>query len=330
MRKIYIYGEIGWDITPENILEQLQGIEPGKDITVIINSWGGDVFDGIAIYNTLLEYNTTVLIYGVAASIASVIACAGKDVRIAETGMIMIHNPWTYMAGESSDLAHEADVLAKAKTAIIQAYKRRTGKSEEEISVLMDDETWMTAKEAKEMGFVDKIVDPGSADIVAMYKIAAHVRNLKYSRINKVEIGANMNLRNLIIKLMQIPSDSTDEGIISALKARFSRAEKVQSLEQENTDLKNQVAILSSQIQDRDDADQTARATSLVENAIKDGKVAPAQKDFAMKLALADPDSYEEFIDQAKVLIPGGEDGPTDTPVGTGDPLYNHYQNQAN
>jgi len=149
---VFIYDVVGdsWIGTDAGtFVKQLNALKT-KRINLRINSPGGSVFDGMAIYNALARHSAEVTSYidGLAASIASVIALAGKKVVIAENAMMMIHNPWSYAAGNSEELRKVADVLDQIKETIINTYATRTGLKRDEIAKMMDDETWFTAEEA--------------------------------------------------------------------------------------------------------------------------------------------------------------------------------------
>ena len=159
--EIYLYDEIGyWGTTADEFVGALALVDPNERLTVCINSPGGDIMDGVAIHNLLAgRGGVDVRIDGFAASIASVIAMAGDSVQMADTATFMIHNPWTFAMGDSRDLRKEAEVLDKLKTTLIKSYKRHTGLSDQEISDLMDQETWFTADEAKENGFITEVIN---------------------------------------------------------------------------------------------------------------------------------------------------------------------------
>jgi ATP-dependent Clp protease, protease subunit len=162
--EILLYDEISmWGITAEAFKRELDAITAPK-ISVRINSPGGDVFDGIAIYNALREHPSAVTTHidGVAASSASVVALAGEQVLMAENAFYMIHNPWAFVIGNSDDLRKEADVLDKVSGSLLMAYQQKTGKTADELRALMTDETWYTAAEAAEAGFVDEVVSAES------------------------------------------------------------------------------------------------------------------------------------------------------------------------
>ena len=160
---IHIYEEIGenWfgeGITAKNFCQELAALKV-SNIELRINSPGGSVFDGQAIYNALKRHpaNVTTYIDGVAASIASVIALSGDKIVMAGNSLFMIHNPWGFAQGDSVELRKYADLLDKVRETIVNVYKEKCGLSEEEIIAAMDAETWMTAEEAQAFGFVDEI-----------------------------------------------------------------------------------------------------------------------------------------------------------------------------
>lgn len=161
--EIIIFEEIGFfGITAKRFIEELKGLGALKQLTVRINSIGGDVFDGIAIYNVLarLEAYVTIVIDGVAASIASVVAMAGKKIIMPENSLLMIHNPWGVVAGDAQEMRDFADTMDKIKTAILAAYRAKSGQPDEKIAEMMTAETWLSAQEAKDLGFADEVAAP--------------------------------------------------------------------------------------------------------------------------------------------------------------------------
>lgn len=148
----------GDEVTPEQFREEL-GKHPGK-ITVYINSPGGDVFAASEIYTMLLERRgeITVKIDALAASAASVIAMAGGTVLMAPTAYLMIHDPLTCVMGNKADLKEAIKTLEEIKEGLINAYELKTRMSRDDISALMEKETWMSAYSAMELGFADGII----------------------------------------------------------------------------------------------------------------------------------------------------------------------------
>ena len=162
MSEINIYGAIGenfWEpeksLTGETIKNQL----PEGDITVRIDSPGGDVFAGLAIYNLLKQHDGKVTVYvdSWAASAASIIAMAGDEIYMPKTSMMMIHDPWTMAVGDAAEMNKTADLLTTIKSALIPAYAEKTGLSEQVIGDMMEAETWMTGTEAAAQGFATLI-----------------------------------------------------------------------------------------------------------------------------------------------------------------------------
>jgi ATP-dependent Clp endopeptidase proteolytic subunit ClpP len=176
MASLKIYGAIGdWSgwlddyVTASQVYDFLAQ-NKGQDIDVYINSGGGVVDDGIAIYNALKRHTGKVTVYvdALAASAASVIAMAGDVIVMYQSSMMMIHNPHTIAVGESSDMRKTADVLDKRRDQLLAAYKEKTGKGDDELTALLDGETWMSAEEALEIGFADLVVDDKEQQTEAM------------------------------------------------------------------------------------------------------------------------------------------------------------------
>lgn len=174
-RVLYLDGVIAedsWfddDITPAAFKRELLSNE--GNITIWLNSPGGDCVAASQIYSMLMDYkgNVTIKIDGIAASAASVIAMAGTEVLMAPTALIMVHNPLTVAIGDSEEMKKAIDMLDEVKESIINAYEIRTGMSRTKLSHLMDAETWMSANKAIELGFADGVLEDekryGSEDV---------------------------------------------------------------------------------------------------------------------------------------------------------------------
>jgi ATP-dependent protease ClpP protease subunit len=159
--ELSIYDEIGaFGIGAKEFIAELREYK-GQHVHVRINSPGGEIIDGSAIANALNRHEggVTVHIDGLAASMASYIAMSGNPTYMSENALLMIHNPWTLAAGEADDLRKQADLLDTMKSTLVRGYQRKSGMPAEEISRLMDEETWLTALEATALGFVDAIED---------------------------------------------------------------------------------------------------------------------------------------------------------------------------
>jgi ATP-dependent Clp protease protease subunit len=179
------------DVTPKLFKDELMAGE--GDITVWINSPGGDCVAAAQIYNMLMEYqgNVTVKIDGIAASAASVIAMAGNRVLMSPVSLIMIHNPSTVVMGDGEELQKAIDMLSEVKESIINAYEIKTGLPRTKISHLMNNESFMNANKALELGFADEIMqredceDIGQPNVSMLFSKTVVMNNLK-SKIAKM------------------------------------------------------------------------------------------------------------------------------------------------
>jgi ATP-dependent protease ClpP protease subunit len=167
---ISVYDTIGdnWEgtgVTAKRIGAALRNIGP-RDVTVNVNSPGGDFFEGVAIYNLLREHKgkVTVQVMGLAASAASIIAMAGDEIRMGEGSFIMIHNAWAIAIGNRHDLAEASERLAPFDEAMAEVYSKRAGLSKEDAAALMDKETWIGAAQAIEDGFADGMLESEAID----------------------------------------------------------------------------------------------------------------------------------------------------------------------
>ncbi len=163
--ELLLYGPIsstswwGDEVTPKQFKKDLDDLGDVDEINVYINSEGGDVFAGQAIYSMLKRHKAQINVYvdGLAASIASVIAMAGDKVYMPANAMMMIHNPWTIALGNSEDFRKIADDLDKIRESIVVTYQDKSGMEKEKVIELMDAETWLTAEEAVDYGFADEL-----------------------------------------------------------------------------------------------------------------------------------------------------------------------------
>ena len=202
-RTLYLNGTIAeesWfddDVTPQLFKEE--HMSGSGDITVWINSPGGDCVAAAQIYNMLIDYegNVTVKIDGIAASAASVIAMAGTKVLMSPVSMLMIHNPMTIAMGDRAEMEKAIEMLSEVKESIMNAYEIKSGLSRAKISHLMDAETWMNANKAKELGFIDEILsredrseDEEQPAASMMYSEATAVNSLMGKIAEKCRINA--------------------------------------------------------------------------------------------------------------------------------------------
>lgn len=180
--EIVIYSEIGetfWGdgVSAKSFSDELKELPKAvKDITVRINSPGGDVFDGISIYNRLKQHPAKVTVYidGLAASIASIIALAGDEVIAGEGTLFMIHKPMTMGYGNSNEFEELISRLDDVEEQLVGIYRRKTGLDRSEIKNMLSKETWLNADEAKEKGFIDSIMAESEE-----LRVAANVEGFK-------------------------------------------------------------------------------------------------------------------------------------------------------
>jgi ATP-dependent Clp protease, protease subunit len=161
--EVVIYDEIGaFGIPAKAFLDELKALGPVAELTLRINSPGGSVFDGVAIYNALKRHDARVAVWidGIAASIASMIAMAGDDVTMPENAMLMLHDPSALVIGTAPDMRAMADALDKMKAGMVAAYRDKSGRDDAEIEALMAAESWLSAQEAVDLGFADRIEQP--------------------------------------------------------------------------------------------------------------------------------------------------------------------------
>lgn len=173
------------DVTPKVFRDELTS---GKgDITLWINSPGGDCIAASQIYTMLMDYKgkVTVKIDGMAASAASVIAMAGTTVQMSPTAMLMIHNPATMAFGDSKELKKAQAMLEEVKESIVNAYELKTGMNRDKLSKLMDSETWMNAKLAVDYGFADEMIGGEAPENFA--PVAFSRRAMNDSLIQKIK-----------------------------------------------------------------------------------------------------------------------------------------------
>lgn len=186
------------EVTPAIFKQELE--QHFGDITVWINSPGGDCIAAAQIYNMLIDHNgdVTVKIDGIAASAASVVAMAGTDVLMSPVSMMMIHNPATIAWGDHVDMQKAIDMLDAVKESIMNAYEVKTGMKRSDLSRLMDDETWMDAHKAVEFGFADGILERTGAtegieptNMSMIYSSASVTNSLRDKIAEKCKIEAN-------------------------------------------------------------------------------------------------------------------------------------------
>ncbi|MFL1695621.1 head maturation protease, ClpP-related [Weissella kandleri] len=210
-------GEDWWDTaskTAGDFRDELKELGDVETINVSINSPGGSVFDGVAIYNMLKNHKAkiNVVVDGLAASIASVIAMAGDTLTMNTGSMLMIHNPWTIAQGNSKDLRETADTLDKLRDNILSIYTDKTGLNEDDVKQLMDAETWLTSEEAFKQGWVDST----NEQIAVAASIDKDVAKFYQKLPDKLQAEAEANLND-----EETPKSKFDDEYRQQIKAHI-------------------------------------------------------------------------------------------------------------
>ena len=262
---VYIFDEIGmWGVTAQNFISDIKDLKD-TPINLRINSLGGDVFDGLAIYNVIKKRTakTTVYIEGIAASIATIIALGADEVIMSENSLFMIHNASGGAMGESKDLQKTAQVLDKITRQLAEVYESKTGLSQEAIQDMMDEETWLNAQEAFDLGFIDTISD--AIKIAAKYDVSKF-KNITQEEI-KNKLSININNKKMTNELKDWFNSKVEE-IVTAVKGEVKVSadvaeqtaitvnlgdneeitNKISEFEAKNIELSNKMSLLEEEL----------------------------------------------------------------------------------
>ena len=262
---IYIFDEIGtYGVTAPDFISEIKGLKD-MPINLRINSLGGDVFDGMAMYNVIKrrEAKTTVYIEGIAASIATIIALGADEVIMAENSLFMIHNAWGGTSGEAKDMRKTAETLDKISSELTEIYVKKTGLSFEAISEMMDEETWLNAQEAFNLGFIDTISD--SIKVAAKYDVSKF-KNITQEEI-KNKLSININNKKMTNELkdwfnskveeivstvkgeVKVSADVADQTAITVnLGDNEEITNKISEFEAKNIELSNKMSLLEEEL----------------------------------------------------------------------------------
>lgn len=218
---VYIFDEIGMGgVNAQGFIEEIKSFKDSP-MNLHINCVGGDVFDGMAIYNIIKKRTatTTVYIEGIAASMGSVIALAANKVVMAENSLFMIHNAWGGAMGEAKEMKKTAKLLDKISGEIADIYVKKTKLPYDEVKEMMDEETWLNAEEALELGFIDSISDA--------IKVAAKYDVSKFKNITNKEIKTKLSI-NIKSKKMTDELKAWFNGKVEDIIARV-KSENVEA-----------------------------------------------------------------------------------------------------
>ena len=262
---IYIFDEIGtYGVTAQDFISEIKGLKD-MPINLRINSLGGDVFDGMAMYNVIKrrEAKTTVYIEGIAASIATIIALGADEVIMAENSLFMIHNAWGGTSGEAKDMRKTAQTLDKITSELTDIYVKKTGLSYDALAEMMDEESWLNAQEAFDLGFIDTISD--SIKVAAKYDVSKF-KNITQEEI-KNKLSININNKKMTNELKDWFNSKVEEIVASVkgeVKVSADVAEqtaitvnlgdneeitnKISEFEAKNIELSNKMSLLEEEL----------------------------------------------------------------------------------
>lgn len=236
---LMLYGTIGsdefWDdISDKAFKEEITNLGDVKNINIYINSPGGSVFAAVAIANTLKNHSATVTAYidGLAASAATIITSACDIVKMPKNALFMIHNPWTIAWGEKKDFEKTIDMLEKVKDSIVETYLSKTGLDKEQLSELMDNESWLNSEEAKSYGFIDEIVDLSVEKEIVSNKLIMNGMAFDVSKFKNFKGGEKTNEIDISIKNKESVK-STVKAIMKAISNK-DKEEKMTAEEIKN------------------------------------------------------------------------------------------------
>jgi len=262
---IYIFDEIGtYGVTAQDFISEIKGLKD-MPINLRINSLGGDVFDGMAMYNVIKrrEAKTTVYIEGIAASIATIIALGADEVIMAENSLFMIHNAWGGTSGEAKDMRKTAETLDKITSELTDIYVKKTGLSYDTLAEMMDEESWLNADEAFALGFIDTISD--SIKVAAKYDVSKF-KNITQEEI-KNKLSININNKKMTNELKDWFNSKVEE-IVTAVKGEVKVSadvaeqtaitvnlgdneeitNKISEFEAKNIELSNKISLLEEEL----------------------------------------------------------------------------------
>ncbi len=296
MKTILLFDEIGaMGITPEMIARELE-IANGEDIEIRINSGGGDVFDGISIFNFLKNYNgnITIIVDGIAASIASIIAMAGDELIMNEGSFLMVHNPWGGMMGESQDFRKQADLLDGIRDQLLGIYERATDLDRGQIQAMMDSETWLNADQAIEMGFATSKQE--SIKVVANLDKTKYIFNNIPMELKKMKTEQEI-IHNEVAEKIEAGDIVLDETPLDEVKAAMEEPTAEDEIQDEELEVETEEMVEVEELAMEPEEEEKALYTeSDLEEAVSAALAAENKRRDEIK-ALSFP-GQEDLVDQ--------------------------------
>ena len=277
---ITLYGTIGSnecsdDVVDKHIRNTLNSLKDYEKIKLYVNSPGGSVMAATSIYNALKNHKAFIEVYvdGIAASSATIITCAGDKVYMPNNTMFMVHNPMTVASGSSKDFNKTADVLDKVKETILNTYVSKTGQEKEILSQLMDDESWLSAEEALEYGFIDEILVQNASIENMGEKLIVN------SIVMDISSFKNNPFKNTVVNSAETPKKiSKEPGNMINEEENMTKAE-----------LKEKFPDIYNEIYKEGEQGERERIKNIEENAPS------GFDDLVVKAKYADPVNYEQL-----------------------------------
>lgn len=291
MIQIAMDGMIGWDVLAKDIREKLRGAD--DDVEILINSPGGVVTEGIAIFNAIRDYRrkekgtVTARVVGMAASMATYIPMAADRVEVEDNAVWMIHNPWGFAIGDHNDMAKQAEILDGLARILAQAYQRKTGKDMEEIRSMMDEEVYMYGSDIIDAGFADDVVPAGEGAEDKEQAVALASAKIAELKDRLRQLGEDAEDRDQLVAIVR----GQEKNVVVNREKAASQAEKktegrkmnIDTLKTEHPDVfgqavahgVNQERARVSELRAYIEADaDNAKVREVVEDAIGSGKTA--------------------------------------------------------
>lgn len=347
--ELYLYGAITsspWvdGISSKAVVDALDQMKQDgcEAVSVFINSPGGDVFEGVAILNCLkrFEGDVNVMVDGIAASAASLVAMAGDTICIGSGAMMMVHDPASVVFGNAAALRQKAEMLDKVSGAMVSAYCERTKMKSAEMQQLMTDETWLTADDAVQHGFADKVFkqdkpEPPSAsaiELLMQYRNTPQAILAAASRPPDADdVGDDTkeheSMKTLLAKL-GLSETATEAQAVVAFDALTVTAGEFRKLAGKTSDAEalgvfmawrsgaEQAATISKELTELKAKATETEVVAAIDGAIKDGKAAPAQRDSLLVMGRSSPEMLKAFI-AAAPKVHAGEHKPPEKKAGS-------------
>jgi ATP-dependent Clp endopeptidase proteolytic subunit ClpP len=332
--EITIYDDIGGGffdegVTAKGFIKELNAIPKEKSVTVAINSRGGSVREGLAIYNALKRRkNVSTRCDGLAASIASVVLMSGDTVTAAKNATVMVHDPSALVHGTAADMRKMAEVLDQCKGQLVQAYVDKTGMKREDVENYMTNETWMDVYEAKDLGFIDEVEGEGDGATNFDLSIFNHAPDLSGSVQPRDPAGTSSkapSVKNRTGKstvMNRLLETLADCGIIPPGTVDESAAvNAVKAFETTNKKAFDEVKKRNEKLVEEVKARVKSEAETYIDAQIESGKLKKTERTALVEAYAANPDSVKAIL--ASVPEPAAPAGAEPPPAATGNSPFN-------